>query len=48
MPWLEKEVNGIPDYLQADSAAVLLSPPVRKSRIQREQEMLEQMGKIFP
>ncbi|CAG2193916.1 SPICE1 [Mytilus edulis] len=48
VPWLEKEVNGIPDYLQADSAAVLLSPPVRKSRIQREQEMLEQMGKIFP
>ncbi|XP_071152597.1 spindle and centriole-associated protein 1-like [Mytilus edulis] len=45
VPWLEKEVNGIPDYLQADSAAVLLSPPVRKSRIQREQEMLEQMGR---
>lgn len=45
LPWLEKEINGIPNHLQSESAAVLLSPPVRKTRIQREQELLEQMGR---
>lgn len=43
--WMGKECNGIPDHLQPEPAAVLLSPPVRKSRIQREQELLEQTSR---
>lgn len=36
----------MPSHMQSDPAAVLLSPPVRKTRVQKEEEMLEQMGML--
>lgn len=43
-----EEMSAIPDYMKTSSGAVLLSPPVRKTRIQRENESRAQTQQNIP